>query len=157
MGCNARRLDLGCHAATADVRAGLARHGQDLVGDAADFGNVLRLRVRSRVARIQPIDIRQQYQRVGHDQLGDARSKPVVITVSNLVRGNRIVLVDDRDDIVVEQLFERAARIEETAPIFGVLGCQQYLCRSDIVTGQRVLPGVNQLHLACGCGSLQVL
>ena len=45
-------------------------------------------------------------QQVGLDQVGDQGAQRVVVAEPDLVGGDRVVLVDDRDDVVLDQLFE---------------------------------------------------
>ena len=50
----------------------------------------------ARVAVVQRVDVGEQDQRVGVDQVGDQRREPVVVAEADLVGGHGVVLVDDR-------------------------------------------------------------
>ena len=51
----------------------------------------------TRLAGVEAVDVGQQHQRVGTDQVRDECGEPVVVAEADLVRGDRVVLVDDRD------------------------------------------------------------
>ena len=153
---NAGSLNLGSHAAAADVRTRFTRHCLHFARDAGDLRNVLGPGILARVRRVEPINIGQQHERVGHNELRDARCEPVVVAITDFIGGDRVILVDDRDHRTFEETGERAARIQETAPILGIFGCQQNLCRTNAVRAQHLLVGVDQLHLSRGGGGLQV-
>ena len=53
----------------------------------------------SRIGVVEAVDVRQQHQRVGADQMGDKGREPVVVAEPDLVGGDRVVLVDDRDRV----------------------------------------------------------
>ena len=51
-------------------------------------------------------------QEVGIDEVGDERGQPVVVAESDLVVGDRVVLVDDRHHAELEQTTDGAARVQ---------------------------------------------
>ena len=48
---------------------------------------------------------------------------------------------------MIEQFRQCPARIEKPAPVLGVLGCQQDLCRNPVESCERRLVGVDELYL----------
>ena len=65
------RLNLGRHATAANIRARLPGHRENIAAYCTNFGDMSRTGVCAGVRRIKAIDIGQQYQRIGHDQLRD--------------------------------------------------------------------------------------
>ena len=54
--------------------------------------------VEARVGGEQAGRVGEQHEQVGADQVGDERGEPVVVAEADLVVGDGVVLVDDRDD-----------------------------------------------------------
>ncbi len=50
----------------------------------------------ARIGVVEPVDVAQQHQRVGADQMRHQSREPVVVAEPNLVGGHRVVFVDDR-------------------------------------------------------------
>ena len=63
-----------------------------------------------RIRVVEAVDIGQQHQGVGADQMRHQRREPVVVAEPDLVGGHRVVLVDDRD------------RVQRPQPVQGALG-----------------------------------
>ena len=111
-----------------------ACHAQYLFRNRRYLGNVFGAFILGcRVARIQPIDIGQQDQCIGHDELGDTRSEAIIVTVADLFRSDRVVFVDHRHDGAIDQATERTAGIQEATPILGVFRSEQDLRRRYVV------------------------
>ena len=82
--------------------------------------------------------------------------KPVVVAVTNLVCRYRIVFVDDGNNRTLEQARQGAARIEETAAVFGVVRSKQHLRRTDPMRTEYFLVSMDELYLSGGGRRLQV-
>ena len=93
---------------------------------------------------------------IGHHQLRHTRGKAIVVTVTNLVGRNRVVLIDDGDDAALQQAPECAPGIEKPSPVLGIFRREQHLCRANAVCAEHFLVGMNQLHLSGRCGGLQI-
>ena len=96
-GGDPRGLDLGHHAAASrrPARPGLPEPHAGEVGVAAHLGDQ-RAPAARRVAVVEPVDVGEQHEQVGVHQVGDQRGEPVVVAEADLVGGDRVVLVDDR-------------------------------------------------------------
>ena len=70
--------------------------------------------VDARVGRVEPVDVRQQHETFGADHLRDARGKPIVVAVAQLLRRDGVVLVHDGHRAVTEQREQRLARVQVT-------------------------------------------
>ena len=101
----ARRLDLARHAARADVALRRADERERLGRDVADDGDAVALRVE------QTVDVGEQHEDVGVDERRDHRGELVVVAELDLLDGDRVVLVEDRDRARLEQRRERRARV----------------------------------------------
>ena len=108
------------------------------------------------IRRIKAIDIGQQYQRIGHDQLRDPGSQAIVIAVTDFFGRDGIVFIDDRHDRSVEQVPKGAACIEKPPAVFSVIRRQQNLRRHYSVSSQRFLVGMHELDLTCRGRRLQI-
>jgi hypothetical protein len=58
------------------------------------------------------VHIRQDHEQIGVDEVRDERRQPVVIAEADLLDGDRVVLVDDRNHAEREQAVQRRARVE---------------------------------------------
>ena len=56
-----------------------------------------RRRIAPRIGRVEALLVGEQHQHVGFDQVGDQRAERVVVAEADLVGGDGVVLVDDRD------------------------------------------------------------
>ena len=136
----ARRLELGHHAAEADLAArgpGAAQVrrrelGEELVALGAG--------VAARIGRVEAVDVGEQHQELGLDQVGDQRRQPIVVAELDLVDGDGVVLVHHRQHAELEQRRDRVARVGEAAPVGDVLGGEQDL--RDLLARGREMRGV---------------
>ena len=135
-----RRLDLGAHAALRQLGAGVAGHGLDLRRDGGDDVEARRIGVGVGRRRVEPVDVGQQHEAIGRHHGGDARRQAVVVAVADLGRRHRVVLVDDRHGLEVEQRLDGVARVEIAAALLGVAERQQDL-RGDEAARARTCPG----------------
>ena len=136
-------LDLGGHAAAAEMARGAAGHRLDLGGDGGDHGRggVAPGSLRWR-GGVEPVDIRQQHQAVRLDHGGDAGRQPVVVAVADLGGGDGIVLVDDRHGAQRQQRRDGGAGVEIVAPLLGDVGGDKDLPGDDaVVPRPRPRPG----------------
>ena len=109
----------------------------------------------ARVAREQAGLIGEDDQRIGLDQVGDQRAQRVVVAELDLVGGDGVVFVDDRDDAELEQRAQRRARIEIALPVGEVVVRQQHLRGVQAVCAEARFVGLHQAHLADRGGGLQ--
>ena len=102
------RLDLGHHAAGADRRAAPGRRRRRPDRRRRARPSIRRAPGSRRVRGVEAVDVAEQDQRVGVDQMGDQGRQPVVVAEADLVGGDGVVLVDDRDDAELQQPAEGA-------------------------------------------------
>ena len=75
------------------------------------------------------------------EQVGHERGEEVVVAVADLVVGDRVVLVHDRQHAEVEQPLQRLARVEILTAVHEVVWREQHLATHDVVRGEdRVQP-----------------
>ena len=99
------------------------------------------------IGRVQAVNVGEQHQAIGARHLRHARGQPIVVAVADLGRGNRVVLVDDRDRAETQQRRERIARIQVTPPHFGIAERQQHLCNREVMLLEHFLPRVREANL----------
>ena len=90
-----------------------------------------RARVRIRVRCVEPVNVRQQHQQVGAHHLGHPRRQPVIVAIANLVRRDRVILVDHRNNACIQQRIQRRPRIQPAPADFRVAKSQQRLANRD--------------------------
>jgi hypothetical protein len=148
--------DLGRHAAGADPgrRIGPAGHGLDPGVEVGDEGHVGGAGIGPRVRRVEAVDVRQEDEEVGADQLACAGRQPVVVAVADLLGDHRVVLVDHRHDAEVEEGLKGGPGVEPATPDLGVVAGQEDLGDRQAMGLQRRLPGVHEGRLAGGGGGL---
>ena len=89
-----------------------------------------RRRVHARVGGVEAVGVGQQHEQLGAEQHRHLRGQEVVVAEGDLVGGGRVVLVDDRHDPPVEQLAQRAPRVEVVRARAHVEEREQHLRRS---------------------------
>jgi hypothetical protein len=149
--------DLRAHPARAQRRRRVAdrevaerrevRHRRDELG----------VGVQPRAGREQAVDVGQQHEQVGADEHRHLGGQEVVVAEGDLVGRRRVVLVDDRQHAPVEQLVQRAARVEVVRARAHVEERQQHLGRRDAVRAQQLVVDAVELALADRAGRLEVL
>ncbi len=85
---------------------------------------------RTRPARrrvVEGVDVGEQHERVGVDEMGHEGGEPVVVAEADLARRDGVVLVDDGHDAEVEQPLEGAAGVGVVGPTRHVVGGEQHL------------------------------
>ena len=106
-------------------------------------------RARARVAVVDAVDVGEQHQRVGPRDVGDERGEPVVVAEADLLGGDRVVLVDDR-----QRRRARAAGRRSAGRCGSGCGGSRSSAVSSTwptvtpVPGERVGVGLHQPHLA---------
>ena len=91
--------------------------------------------------------IGEQGQGVGLDQIGDQAAQGVVIPEPDLIGGDRVVLVDDRDHAQLDQAVQRGPGIEVAGPAGDVVMGQQHLRGVLAVLPETAGVGLHQAHL----------
>ena len=94
------------------------------------------------------LDVGQDHERIGRDQVADQRGELIVVAELDLLGRDRVVLVDDRDHAVVEQRAQGEPRRQEPAAVAEVVVGDQDLADREVVDGERVLPVLHQPALA---------
>ena len=81
----------------------------------------------TRIVVVQSVHIREQHERIGLDQVRHQRGQPIVVAEADLVGGDGVVLVDDRDDAQRQQPFHRPLRVAVVAAPVQVVRGEQHL------------------------------
>ena len=98
-----------------------------------DIADQLSLWIVTRIGSEQPLLIGQKQQLVGTAEHRRQCRKIVVVAHFDFGSRNRIVLVNHRHNVVIQQRAERVAGIQETFAIFHVSTGQQHLTNMDAV------------------------
>ena len=156
-GRHVRRDDLGAHAAGAERRRRVPdlEHAERL--GVLDQVDERRRRVDARVGGVEAAGVGEQDEQVGAGQDRHLGGEEVVVAEGDLVGRRRVVLVDDRDDPPVEQLAQRAARVDVVRARAHVEERQEHLRRGQAAVAQQLVVDAVELALADGAGGLQVL
>lgn len=88
------------------------------------------------------------------DQVGDEGGEPVVVAEPDLVGGDGVVLVDDRQGAHGQQLVERAVGVAVVGAAADVVGGEQHLADADAVPGEGGGVAGDQQALADAGGGL---
>ena len=110
--------------------------------------------VEVRRPRVQRVDVGEQHEQVGADELGDEGGEPVVVAEADLVGRDRVVLVDDRQDAQREQAVHGALGVRARGRVLEVARGEQHLAGDDAVAVERVLVAEDEQVLADGCRGL---
>ena len=111
----------------------------------------------ARVGRVEPAGVGEQDEQVRAGQHRHLGGEEVVVAEADLVGGGRVVLVDDRDDAPVEQLAQRAARVDVVGARAHVEERQQHLRGGQPAVAQQLVVDAVELALADRARRLQVL
>ena len=117
------------------------------VGGVADVGQQRAARG-ARVGVVQPVDVGEQHQQVGVDQVRDQRGQPVVVAEPDLGGRHRVVLVDDREHAELEELGEGLVGVAVVRAPGHVVDGEQHLAGHDAVPRQLLGVAVHQQPLA---------
>jgi hypothetical protein len=101
----------------------------------------------ARIAVVEPVDVGQQHQRVRPDEVRDERGQPVVVAEPDLLRGDGVVLVHDRDDAERQQPVEGGLRVAVVRAAHDVVGGEQHLADGPAVPGEGRRVPLHEQHL----------
>ena len=88
---------------------------------------------------VDRVDVAQQHQQIGADQLAHERRQPVVVTEADLLRRHRVVLVDDRQNPQTQQPLHRTLRVAARRRVLQVARREQHLPCDDAVPVEALL------------------
>ena len=88
------------------------------------------------VAVVEAVDVGEQDEQVGADEVGDEGGEPVVVAEADLVGGDGVVLVDDGERAHGEELVEGAVGVAVVGAAAGVVGGEQDLSDAYAVAGE---------------------
>ncbi len=100
-----------------------------------------------RVTGEQAGGVGEQHQEVGAEQVRDQGGQPVVVAETNLVVGDGVVFVDDRDDTKAEKDRQGLAGVQVLVAMDEVEGSQQHLTTDQAVGGQSPVVVIDQMGL----------
>ena len=80
----------------------------------------------------RPVGVGEEDEDLGAHQMGDERGEPVVVAVADLVVGDGVVLVDDRDDTEVEEPAEGLSGVEVLGALPEVVGGEEHLAGDEL-------------------------
>ena len=106
--------------------------------------------------RIKPRDIGEQDQKIGGGHGRDARGEPIIVAIADLARRDRVVLIDDRHGLHVEQTADGGARVQIAAALFRIGKSDEDLAGGDVAIAEHFGPDAGQRDLADGGGRLAV-
>ena len=152
---DARRGELRRHAAAPALGAGAARRGFKRGVDGDDVFDQRGLGVEARVGGEHAVGVGEQHEQVGVDEVGDQRGEPVVVAEADLVVGDGVVLVDDRNHAELEQAGQRLARVQVLLAVHEVERREQHLAAHEAVGVERVVVDPHEPALADGGDGLQ--
>ena len=142
------RGELGGHAAAPPCGPGAAGDRLERGVDLRDLLDQRRVGVETRIGGEQARGVGEQHEHVGADEVRDQRGEPVVVAVADLVVGDGVVLVDDRDDTEVEEAAQRLARVQVLRAHAEVVGREQHLAREQPVPAEDRAEALHQPRLA---------
>ncbi|MNV20013.1 hypothetical protein D3C71_1108980 [compost metagenome] len=140
-------LQFGAHPTGSQPGNAVSSNRAQGVVNAVDIFNQLRLRVIARVGGKQPLLIGEQQQFIRTGQNRGQRGEIIVVANFDFSRRHRIVLVNDRNDVVIQQRTQSVARIQEAFPVFHVRAGQQHLAHVNTVDREQLFPQLNQSTL----------
>ena len=88
---------------------------------------------------VEGVDVGQQHERVGVDEVRHERGQPVVVTEPDLVGRDGVVLVDDGHHPEGQQPFERPAGVGVVGSPGDIVRGEQDLADGEIVGAERML------------------
>ncbi len=148
------RLDLGRHPPRAVSRGTRPGDSFDFGGDPLHQGDQLRLRVFSRIAVEKSVDVREDDQEVGFDEVGDHGREVVIVPEADLLHHHRVVFIDDRDDAMLQQRHQRVARVEIPPAVGEVVAGEQDLRHLPAAPQRRIAVGPDETALSDGGSGL---
>ena len=103
-----------------------------------------------RIAIVQPVDAGEDHQMLRLDHLRDLGGQPIIVADANLLGGDRVVFVDDRQDVGREQAVDGVLGVEEARVILKVTERDQDLRDIEPVLVTDMLVRVEQQRHAAG-------
>ena len=102
---------------------------------------------------VEGLDVAEQDEGIGTHELCHQSSEPVVVSESDLVRCDGVVLVDDREDPQSQKALHGSARVGPGRRILEVAGGQQHLAGEDAepVEAGLIPPHEHVLTDSCRC------
>src|SRR5207248_9249577 len=104
----------------------------------------------SRVRVVKSVHHRQQHQERRLEQVGHHGGQVVVVAETNFRHAHRVVFVDDRQHVPLEEREDRIASVEVAGAVVEVAGRQQNLGGVRAVARQKFVGGPHQKTLANG-------
>jgi hypothetical protein len=118
-----------------------------------DLGNRFKetgIRIKMRWGGVEPIDIGKKHEQISTGHGGNTGRQTVIVAIADFGGSDGIVLIDDRHGAHLQELADRRAGVEVTAPLFGITERQKDLSGNDLVRRQAFGPGAGQRDLANG-------
>ncbi len=115
------------------------------------LGNLVdkdRVRIGAGVGGVEPHLVGEEQQQVGVDEVGHQRRKVVVVAHPDLLGGDGVVFVDDRNRALVQQRGERVARVQVAAAVGQVRAGEENLGDGQGVQAEDLLVERHQPRLA---------
>ena len=116
--------------------------------DVRHRGDELRRRVGARVGGVEAVHVREQHQQRGAEEVRHHRREVIVVAELDLGDRNRVVLVDDREGVVLEEGADRVADVQVAGAAVEVAGGEEDLRRVDAVRGEALLVELHERRLA---------
>ena len=105
-------------------------------------------------AVVEGVDVGEQHEGVGADQVGDEGREPVVVAEADLMGGDGVVFVDHGHDAEVQQPVQGAQGVGVLAAAHEVFGGEEHLADGDAVGPEGVGVAGHQQPLAHARGRL---
>ena len=150
-----RRRELAGHAPAAPLGAGAADDRLERRVHLDDLLDQRRLGVEARIRGEDSLGVGEQHQNVGADEVRHERGEAVVVAVADLVVGDGVVLVHDRDHAEVEEPLQGLARVEVLGAVPEVIGREQHLAGDQPVLAEQRAELPHQQGLTDGGERLQ--
>ena len=142
------------HSARAERRAGISAERHGFLVKLENVVNELCVGILSRICRVKPVDVRKKNEKLGTNAFSNQRRKGIVVTDLDLLGGDRVVFVDDRDHVKLEKAIERAFKILVSFFVLEVVGSQKKLSNRVVVARKELVVDVHQLALTDRCRRL---
>jgi hypothetical protein len=139
------RLHLRLHAAGGHLAVGGPDHVVDLVGDGVHRRQALRVRGVVRIGGVEAVYVRADHEQIRLGQHRHVGGEVVVVAHPQLLGGDGVVFIHDRQRVPVEQLGDRVLRVHEAGAALQVVVGEQ-----DLRTGhvEEAAPMGHQQRLA---------
>ncbi len=141
------RRDLRRHAAAAPRRARAAHLLLEGPVDPDDLLDQRRVRVEARIGGEHARGVGEQHEQVGVHEVGDERGEAVVVAEADLVVGDGVVLVHDRDHAELEQAHQRLPGVQVLTALDEVVRDEQHLRGHETVRREDVVVGAHEAAL----------